>query len=240
MALETLDRTLWSFSTALAHVERVTVTERARSWQRGILGDHATVRVAVSDLPGSVVKMARRGARDGLLIALRDGYLRATGRRSNTPALFAASASDGQWRLHATDPGLITTTEWREGEFNFTRGALTSPAWDYIDIEVPAFMVMTVWPEFVPEAAWPAQDDRTATYTTPYLDLMQAAIAHFGLTAENQDKKDCLLDWFLTQQVEGEPVSRNLADAMATLIRLPSAQRGGAKRVMGPDLRQAG
>jgi hypothetical protein len=24
---------------------------------------------------------------------------------------------------------------------------------------------------------------------------------------------------------------------MATLIRLPSAQRGGAKRVLGPDLR---
>ena len=69
---------------------------------------------------------------------------------------------------------------------------------------------------------------------------MQAAIAHFGITAENQDKKDCLVDWFLEQQVEGEPVSSNLADAMATLIRLPSAQRGGAKRVLGPDLRQAG
>jgi len=25
---------------------------------------------------------------------------------------------------------------------------------------------------------------------------------------------------------------------MATLIRLPSAQRGGAKRVLGPDLRK--
>ncbi len=31
--------------------------------------------------------------------------------------------------------------------------------------------------------------------------------------------------------VEGEPVSQNLADAMATLIRLPSSQRGGAKRI---------
>jgi hypothetical protein len=35
-------------------------------------------------------------------------------------------------------------------------------------------------------------------------------------------------------------VSNNLADAMSTLIRLPSAQRGGAKRSFGPDLRQAG
>jgi hypothetical protein len=48
------------------------------------------------------------------------------------------------------------------------------------------------------------------------------------------------MDWFLEQQIEGEPMSNKLADAMATLIRLPSAQRGGAKRVLGPDLRQRG
>lgn len=66
---------------------------------------------------------------------------------------------------------------------------------------------------------------------------MQAAIAKFGITAEDQGKKDCLVDWFLAQEIEGEPVSNKLADAMATLIRLPSAQRGGAKRVLGPDLR---
>jgi hypothetical protein len=48
------------------------------------------------------------------------------------------------------------------------------------------------------------------------------------------------VDWFLSQEIEGEPVSNKLADAMATLIRLPSAQRGGAKRGLGPDLRQTG
>ena len=67
---------------------------------------------------------------------------------------------------------------------------------------------------------------------------MQAAIENFRLTPENQSKKENLLDWILTQQVEGEPVSNKLADAMATLVRLPSAQRGGAKRVIGPDLRK--
>ena len=45
---------------------------------------------------------------------------------------------------------------------------------------------------------------------------------------------------FLEQQIEGEPVSNNLADAMATLVRIPSAQRGGAKRVTGPDMRRGG
>jgi hypothetical protein len=37
------------------------------------------------------------------------------------------------------------------------------------------------------------------------------------------------------QRIEGEPLSRNLAEAMATLIRLPGAQRGGAKRISGPE-----
>ena len=55
-----------------------------------------------------------------------------------------------------------------------------------------------------------------------------------------QEKKDSLYEWFLAQKVDGERVSQNLADAMATLIRLPSAQRGGSKRVSGPELRQTG
>ena len=46
-------------------------------------------------------------------------------------------------------------------------------------------------------------------------------------------------EWFLTQEVEGEPISKNLADAVATLLLLPPSQRGEAKRVDGPDLRKA-
>ena len=239
MSLEMLDRTLWSFSTALDHVERVAIAERARSWRRDIFGEDPPRPVEVSDLPRSVVSTTERRARDGFLVALRDGYLRATGRRSTTPALFRTSNAEPKWRLHAMDPGLITTTEWREGEFNFSRVALTGAAWEYIDIEVPVFMVKAIWPDFVPEVAQSARDSDDASYTTPYLDLMQAAIARFGITPESQGKKDCLVDWFLEQQIEGEPVSKNLADAMATLIRLPAAQRGGAKRIFGPEFSRA-
>jgi hypothetical protein len=110
--------------------------------------------------------------------------------------------------------------------------------WEFIDIRMPRFLVKAIWPDYVPEVRLAGVD--TAPYTTPYLELMQAAIAKFGITAEDQGKKDCLVDWFLAQEIEGEPVSNKLADAMATLIRLPSAQRGGAKRVLGPDLRQTG
>jgi hypothetical protein len=105
---------------------------------------------------------------------------------------------------------------------------------------MPRFLVKAIWPDYVPEVARPADGVEAPPYTTPYLELMQSAIAHFGISPGNQSKKECLMDWFLEQQIEGEPVSNKLADAMATLIRLPSAQRGGAKRVLGPDLRQRG
>ena len=134
------------------------------------------------------------------------------------------------------DPGLITTTDWRDGEFNFSRVALTGPAWEYIDIEVPVFMVKAIWPDSVLEAILPAQDSSDARYTTPYLDLMRRAIAEFGLGDQNQSKKELLLDWFQRQEIDGELVSGKLADAMATLVRLPASQRGGARRPLGPAL----
>jgi hypothetical protein len=42
-----------------------------------------------------------------------------------------------------------------------------------------------------------------------------------------------LVDWFMDQDVDGEPVSGNLAKAMATIIRLPLSQGGGSKRSWG-------
>ncbi len=99
-------------------------------------------------------------------------------------------------------------------------------------------VVLAIWPAYVPPVMPKSVD--TAVYTTPYLDLMQEAIASFGLSEACQEKKESLFEWFRSQEVEGEQVSINLADAMATLIRLPWAQRGGSKRVNGPDLRKAG
>jgi hypothetical protein len=97
-------------------------------------------------------------------------------------------------------------------------------------------MVLAIWPAYVPPSM-PKSVDAPA-YTTPYLELMQEAIEHFGLSDARQEKKDSLYEWFLNKEVEGMPISNNLADAMATLIRQPGAQRGGARRVKGPDLRQ--
>ena len=97
-------------------------------------------------------------------------------------------------------------------------------------------MVLAIWPE--PQNDETRQLTAASSYTTPYLELMYTAIRVHGITAEHQGKKDLLVDWYLEQKIDDEPLSKNLADAMATLIRLPQSQRGGAKRMTGPDLRE--
>lgn len=231
--------TLWSMATAIEHVHRIEGYELEQEFYRLVLRDE-TLQIAARPAAEEPRRYPSQRSVDGLLVALRDGYVRATGCRST---IRRNGCADGRniWRLHATDPSLITTDEWRAGEFDADELVLTGPSWQYIHIQVPDFMVRAIWPD------WPEGDEERAdprldapSYTTPYLELMQDAIRHFGLTAMHQEKKEVLSDWFRTQRIDGEPVSKNLADAMATLIRLPSAQRGGAKRVLGPDLRHNG
>ena len=229
--------TTWCLATALEHIERVEAYDREQEFYRVVLDDE-TIELGACPAADGKQRSPTQISVDGLLLALRDGYVRATGRRSTTKRQCPGSDA-GSWRLHATDPTLITTDEWRSGEFEVDDLVLTGPGWQYIQIEVPDFMVKAIWPAWPPcDAPATALETSPSAYTTPYLELMQEAIAHFGLTVLRQEKKEVLSEWFRTQRIDGEPLSKNLADAMATLIRLPSAQRGGAKRVFGPDLRQ--
>jgi len=237
MSLQTLDRTQWTYAQALAHVQTVTVARRALDAAKLPPKQQSALHYCGVSPDRSYAWKAE--AETELLVALRDGDLIAQGRytEERTHGWGHGGASSG-FGLHSGYHTSIRPEQWREGKHYM--GQLTALHWEFIDIRVSRFIVKAIWPDFVPEAAAPAPDGNVGPYTTPYLELMQAAIAHFGLTAENQGKKECLLDWFVEQQIEGEPVSRNLADSMATLVRLPSAQRGGAKRVLGPDLRQTG
>ncbi len=229
--------TIWCLATAIEHIDRIEGYEREQEFYRVVLNDE-TLQLAARPPAEEPRRYRTERSVDGLLLALRDGYIRATGRRSTTRREGTADGND-MWRLHATDPTLITTDEWRGGAFDADNLVLTGPTWQYIQIQVPDFMVEAIWPDWPESDAAPAGSSfGAAIYTTPYLELMLEAIRHFGLTALRQEKKEVLSDWFRTQRIEGEPVSKNLADAMATLIRLPSAQRGGAKRVLGPGLRQ--
>lgn len=235
MSLQTLDRTQWSFAEALAHVQNVTV---ARRMVEAAKLPPKPVPAHLQWNPPQDPSVAWKAeAETELLVALRDGDLLAQGRytEERTHGWGHGGNSSG-FGLHSGYHTSIRPEQWREGKYFM--GRLTARDWEFIDIRLARFMVKTIWPDYIPDLVHPATGTADVPYTTPYLDLMQRAIAHFGISAGNQEKKECLLDWFLGQEIEGEPVSKNLADAMATLIRLPAAQRGGAKRVLGPDLRQ--
>lgn len=233
MSLQTLNRTQWSYAEALAHVQNVTVARRAAEASK----EPPKPQPAYEhwNRPQDPTIAWKAEAKTELLVALRDGDLIAQGRYTEERTGWAQGDFSG-FGLHSGYHTSIRPEQWREGKYSFER--LTARDWEYIDIRMPRFLVKAIWPDYVPEVARPAPGNAEVPYITPYLELMQAAIAMFRITAETQSKKECLVDWFLEQQIEGEPVSNKPADAMATLIRLPSAQRGGAKRVLGPDQRQ--
>ena len=172
------------------------------------------------------------------MTALRDGDLHATGRLSlRRRERYATGYS--AWEFHSSYPQPISPGHWREGRLGHMGKNLEYSEGEFIDIRIPRVMVLTIWPELPPDSR-PQTSGSETVYTTPYMDLMQAAIQQYRLSATHQDKKESLVAWFLEREVDGEAVSRNLAEAMATLIRLPQSQRGGAKRMVGPDLRDTG
>lgn len=226
MLIERLDRTRWRLSQAIDHV--------------AIQIERAVGRGEIAPLPDPTVppwrqtenpraSAASQAARE-VQVALRDGDLHAQGRLSTTQSRPWPHALDG-WDLHSGHHSTITPEQWRAGRADVHGGVLTMADGQFIDIRVPRFMVLAIWPVVeVPQPA-PAVDPNTGEpYRTPYMDLLDRAIAENRITARDQGKKELLADWFREQTVDGEPVSQNLADAMATLIRLPSSQRGGAKR----------
>ena len=232
MVLENLDRTQWSFAEGLAHVETVVTAHRAVEASR--LPYQPPREPAPWERPVDPQATWKAEAREQLMVALRDGDLHAQGRYSEErPHAWVGAGS--RFGLHSGYHTSIRPEQWREARY--LDGKLTAMLWEFIDIRVPRFVVLAIWPAYVPPAM-PKSVDAPA-YTTPYLELMHEAIELFSLSEVRQEKKDSLYEWFRTRQVDGEPVSGNLCDAMATLIRLPGAQRGGARRQTGPDLRKA-
>ncbi len=68
-------------------------------------------------------------------------------------------------------------------------------------------------------------------YTTPYLEMMREVIRELEISTENQGKKEAMAALFTKKIIDHKLTpSQKLADAMATLVRLPESQKGRAKR----------
>jgi hypothetical protein len=234
MFIEKLDRQQWTIAQAERHILNLCL-ERHRREKAKLPEEQNPPPIWVR--PPAPAPDIAGNARSELFIALRDGDLHAKGRLS-TLRRESYSTGFSAWEYHSGYHEPISPMQWRGGRVDYDN-QLEYADGQFIDIRIPRFMVLAIWPEL--PAEMPDQSSETDfPYTTPYLDLMQAAIRIFGISALHQDKKEAIVAWLLEREIEGEPLSRNLAEAMATLIRLPSAQRGGAKRMIGPDLRDVG
>jgi len=72
----------------------------------------------------------------------------------------------------------------------------------------------------------------SSAYTTPYLEMMREVIRELDILRENQGKKEAIVALLAKKLADHKltPPSQKLADAMATLVRLPESQQGRAKR----------
>ena len=130
-------------------------------------------------------------------------------------ALYGMDAAFRSWQP-------ISPAQWRSGEFRTGRLRLIDG--EFIDIRLPRFMVRTIWPKAEQAPAPQTQAirlpisiccaRRLPSSASPRSASRRRTISSTG-SALRRSKTRC----------------ENLASAMATLVRLPSSQRGGAKRI---------
>ena len=129
--------------------------------------------------------------------------------------------------MHTGRHSQILTEHWRGGEYSWHCDSLDLSDGQFVEIRVPRFIVVALWPEQAePDTAASTLD----TYTTPYLDLMRRAIVELRISAHSQPKKDTVVAWFREQTIDHQPLSENFARHLATFVRLPESQRGGNRK----------
>jgi hypothetical protein len=181
MLLKNLDRRQWSFAEALAHVETVVSAHRAVEESR--LPAARPRRSMPWAPPRDPEEELKADAREQFMVALRDGDLHAQGRYTETrPYGYAGGPHGSGFGYHSGDHRFISPEQWLHGRY--VNDALTCETWEFVDIRVRRFMVLAIWPHYVPPPTVAA-----GPYTTPYVELMQQAVAEFGLSERSQEMK---------------------------------------------------
>lgn len=227
MPIDKLSHSAWSLNQAYKHICRI-----CRVRYEATTGEKVELdigKILSPTAPGtSRWQTINLDGQRQLWQALRQGSLHAQGRLSNNRNPVFPDRDAREWIFHSSQLVWIPPEHWISGVLHMDDGSLPERLelqdGEYIDIQVPRFMVEAIW------TLPPQRPIEPTEYTTPYLELIKLAISENRITDMDQSKKEALVDWFMDQHIEGEPLSANLAKAMATIIRMPSSQRGGSKR----------
>jgi len=176
-------------------------------------------------------------AKAKIMSLVREGRIRATGRMSVTKTgKWAARWEVQQYKQHSKIRTYIEEDFWRtavSAKYGFLNNAKIDGK-EYTDIMlVLEDCVAELRDDLLAhdgESRADTQDGATEAernYSTPYVDLMWQAIEHFKITEENQPIKEILVEWFLSQEIEGQKVSKSNAEYLASFVRLPASRLGG-------------
>lgn len=227
MPIDKLNHSAWSLNQTYQHICRI-----CRARYEAATGEKVVLDVRKA-LLGAAVGTSKwqsinLDASRQLWQALREGSLHAQGRLSQHRNPTFPDHDIREWIFHSSQLVWIQPEHWISGVLHVDDGSMPERLelqdGEYIDIQIPRFMVEAIWTMPPPKLVEPTE------YTTPYLELIKRAISENRIDEIDQSKKVVLVEWFKDQHVEGEPLSGNLANAMATIIRMPSSQRGGGKR----------
>ena len=184
--------------------------------------------------PETIQNSFEQLAQDDLLVALRDGDLRAEGRLSETQT-YGWNAPNGPWGLHSGKFTPVPVEFWIGGRVTWKDSRLSYQAGEYIDVRLPLFFLQAIWPLLPQQKTKPIVDipygEALPFAPTPYLELLNRAVENFWSSGTPPlEKKDVLVQWLIEQKVGNEQLSKNIAECMATIIRPLEARTGGNRK----------
>jgi hypothetical protein len=173
-------------------------------------------------------------ATNKIMSLIKEGHIRATGRVSETKKGSASRWQTQQYKEHSKVRRYIEVDFWQSAivvknrlGFNAARNERS----EYTDILLVLEDCINCLAEDVKAHAKTVEAEDPPTnysgYSTPYIDLMWQAINHFKISDENQPIKETLVEWFLSQKIAGQKISRATAEYLASFIRLPTSRLGG-------------
>ena len=188
---------LWVAFDELPHSDTKSISQSSKS----ISINHPLLRIDFMDEKEKERAYKIEKARDMLLYLLKNGQLVVEARSQDREKYSSMSQSI-----------------WDDCDIDWDDNCIEGMP-EYIDIRVKMLDLSSLF----------TTDDETAvrnipSYTTPYLDLMLKAIVDLNISPTYQPTKEVIVSYLREQMPE---LSANLANYMATFIRLPDAQKGG-------------
>ncbi|MBF0190254.1 MAG: hypothetical protein HQL99_03770 [Magnetococcales bacterium] len=173
--------------------------------------------------------------------ALLRGDITAKGRFSNQQIRqqWRVVNRDEAWEKHGASPVLVAMDHWMSGDADWRTGVLTFDQGQYIDTGVPEFIVSCLWPDpslLVSSETlanrWQANRPALRNAPTAYLHLINKAVENFWVDGnEPKARKSEVVEWLRGHEVEGRPLSENLAQAIGTMILPARLRKGGIEKL---------